>query len=377
MRFLFTICAAELLLGIAALSAQPQPPRPGPGQAPQEPGEQQPFRIMTKVVVLPVSFLNYSGEFLDNINRSEVTLSDNGISQRMQTFELAYQPISMAILVDTSARLQGVIPNLRSSGILFTQLILGESGEAAVLTYDDTVDVRQEFTSDSDLIEKSFKSLKVNGEGSRLTDGISRAIEMLAARESQHRRVIVVLAEGRDFASQIRKNKVLQDAQLANVAIYTVELSAFKALVKQPPPATVVETNNDIPAAAYGSQPGITPGLYGGGASGIDLLTPLIESAGALRAMWVHPMKTYAGGTGSDHINATSRKAVENAIQKIGHELHTQYWVSYVPNNLQAEEFHTIDVKVSRPGVKVRNRPGYFYTPSGMIGVEPDRPSKK
>jgi len=374
MRFLFTIWAIALLLGSPARSQRPQQAGLGPAQAPKEQGQQQePFRVITKVVVLPVSFLDGAGEFLDNIADREVTLTDNGAPQKIQTFELAYQPLSMAILVDTSARLQGVIPNLRSSGILFTALILGESGEAAVLTYDDTVDVRQDFTSASDLIEKSFRSLKVNGEGACLTNGIAHAIEMLSARESQRRRVIVVLAEGRDFGSEIRKNKVLRDAQLANVAIYTVELSAFKSLAKRPPPEAMVDTNDDLPPESYGHEPGVTPELYDG-AGGLDLLTPLRESAGALRALWVHPMKTYAGGTGSDHINATSQKAVENAIQKIGHELHTQYWLSYVPNNLGTAEFHTIEVKISRAGVKVRNRPGYFYAPSG---VEPDQPPEK
>jgi VWFA-related protein len=363
-----------LLVSIPARSQQPQQAGAEPAQASNEQGQQQePFRVISKVVVLPVSFLDAAGEFLDNIHDREITLTDNGNPQKIQTFELAYQPISMAILVDTSARLQGVIPNLRSSGILFTQLILGESGEAALITYDNTVDVRQEFTSDSDLIEKSFKALRVNGEGACLTDGISHAIEMLSARDSQRRRVIVVLAEGRDFGSEIHKNKVLRDAQLANIAIYTVELSAFKSLAKRPPPEATVETNDDIPEAAYGSEPGVPPGLYEG-AGGLDLLSPLRESAGALRALWVHPMKRYAGGTGSDHINATSQKAVENAIQKIGHELHTQYWLSYVPNNLGTAEFHTIEVKVSRAGVKVRNRPGYFYAP---MAVEPDQPPER
>ena len=38
-------------------------------------------------------------------------------------------------------------------------MILGESGEAALITYDNTVDLRQEFISDSDLIEKSSDEL--------------------------------------------------------------------------------------------------------------------------------------------------------------------------------------------------------------------------
>src|SRR5208282_5791944 len=90
--------------------------------------------------------------------------------------------------------------------------------------------------------------------------------------------------------------------------------------------------------------------------------------------IWNHPLRTYAGETGSNHIDAYTLKGVEEAVQLIGRELHSQYWLTYNPNNSGAEEYHTIDVRVSRPGVKVRARPGYFYIPSGGENiVEPDK----
>jgi hypothetical protein len=86
-------------------------------------------------------------------------------------------------------------------------------------------------------------------------------------------------------------------------------------------------------------------------------------------------MTTYSEGTGAGHINATNIRAVENAVQQIGRELHSQYWISYRPNNLginpNEAEFHTIVVKVKPRGVTVRNRPGYFYMPSGDEAAKP------
>src|SRR5258708_1296141 len=125
--------AAALLLSVLALSQQPQ----------------RPFRIISNVteVALPVTILDPPEGSVNNIDRSEVTLLDNKTPQKLLTFEIAFKPISMVILVDTSKRVESAIPSLRTSGVLFTQLVMGETGEAAVVTYDHSFQVRQDFTS--------------------------------------------------------------------------------------------------------------------------------------------------------------------------------------------------------------------------------------
>ena len=82
---------------------------------------------------------------------------------------------------------------------------------------------------------------------------------------------------------------------------------------------------------------------------GFDMWPSLVEGTRAVKSLlWDHPLKIYSGGTGSDHINATNPHAIEDAVQRIGRELHSQYWVSYRPNNLQGEAYHTLEVKVNR-----------------------------
>jgi VWFA-related protein len=368
------ILLAGLLAGIAAISQQPRlesvPKAKEPAQKPKD--QDQPFilRLPVSEVALPVTFLDGIGDFVTDIERPEVTLSDNKVVQKIQNFEVAYRPISMVILVDTSTRMEGVLPNLRSAGILFTSLVMGETGEAALLTYDQSVDVKQEFTTNGDLIEKGFKNLRTGGSESRLTDGVFRALGLVTNRKEDRRRVVVILGEGKDLGSESRKSQALREAQLANVSIYAVELSAFKAMAKRPLPET---TTPAIPEAARPHEPGVPLGSQGG-VVGFNMWPALVESTRAVKGMlWEHPLKNYTGGTGSDHINATSNKAVEDAVQRIGKELHSQYWISYAPNNLRAQEFHSIELKVGRPGVKARYRPGYMYIPGGGEIIEPDK----
>jgi VWFA-related protein len=268
--------------------------------------------------------------------------------------------------------MEGVLPDLHTSGILFSQLVMGETGEAAFLTYAKEVDVKQAFTTNGDLIEKAFKNLRTEESSSRVTDGVFRAIGMLSNRPPDRRRVVAIIGEGRDMGSQLKKNQALREAQLANISIYSVETSSFKATVKKPLPQG--PTMDPFPAGSRPGPAGTIPIPMG--ENTMDLATPIKETLTyGMSLIWNHPLRTYAGGTGSNHIDAYTLKGVEEAVQMIGRELHSQYWLSYSPNNATAvEEYHTIDVRVNRPGLKVRARPGYFYVPSGGENtVEPDK----
>jgi hypothetical protein len=55
-----------------------------------------------------------------------------------------------------------------------------------------------------------------------------------------------------------------------------------------------------------------------------------------------------------------SQKDLEKITTALGEELHSQYLLSYTPNNLDEGGFHEIRVVVTRPNLEVRTRPGYW-----------------
>ncbi len=58
----------------------------------------------------------------------------------------------------------------------------------------------------------------------------------------------------------------------------------------------------------------------------------------------------------------TKQKALEEAIQKLGAELHTQYVLSFVPE-ASTPGYHALEVRLARPGeFRIRARPGYWST---------------
>jgi hypothetical protein len=72
------------------------------------------------------------------------------------------------------------------------------------------------------------------------------------------------------------------------------------------------------------------------------------------------PVPVLTRYTGGRQYALQSRHALEDAITRIGEEIHGQYLLSYTPANTAGTGFHHIRVLATRTGVEVRSRPGYW-----------------
>ena len=93
---------------------------------------------------------------------------------------------------------------------------------------------------------------------------------------------------------------------------------------------------------------------YGTGGGGRAEFIPLmVEIFKDVKAIFKdNPVEAFTKGTGGTEYSFFKQRGLEEAIQKIGAELHSQYFVSYTPNNKDEGGFHTLDVtggRVSRP----------------------------
>jgi len=101
-----------------------------------------------------------------------------------------------------------------------------------------------------------------------------------------------------------------------------------------------------------------TTGGQGGSANFIPLLVEIFKDT---KSIFVdNPVEVFTRGTGGTEFTFAKQKALEEAISKIGEEIHSQYLISYQPNNKEEGGFHEISVEVDRKDVKVRTRPGYW-----------------
>jgi VWFA-related protein len=327
-------------------------------------------KIVTRVALVntPVVVKDGKGQMVETLDAKDFQVTDNGVPQQISHFDLGGDPLSVVFLVETSSRITPLLPPIHKAGIVLAETVMGPNGEAAVVGFNDAVDKLQDFTSNQDAIEKTFTKLNTVTDGSKLYDAMAIGVEMLSGRPLPtadapgRRRIMIILSEATDVGSETKLGAVLRQAQLSNVTIYSVGLSTTMAELKTPPHNVTKEAS---PPGTFPQPP--MPGT---------IQTPETEAtrygSGNLLALaqWAvehiknkitdHPLELAATATGGEHVPTFKNRSLENAIDEIGAELHSQYSLSYVPNGTNQSGYHEIKVTVKKDGLKVRARPGYY-----------------
>jgi len=374
----FTLFAA-LLVPRAPAQAPEGPIAPTPGTTVQQapPESQTKVKVQVALVNTPVTVRDSKGQMIHSLDASNFTLTDNGVPQKITHFDLGGDPVSLVILMETSSLIAPMIPAMRKTGIIFTQTVMGQGGEAAVVTFNDSIDKLQDFTSNNDLIEKTIAQINPGTSGTRLYDAMAVGVEMLTdrpqatAETSGRRRVLMLVSEANDYGSAAKLGEVLRKAQLANVTIYSVGLSTTRAELQEKPKKKHIDAT---PPGVYGSPP--FPGTVQTPTSeetrdesGIDLLALAVYVIQhAQNAVRDHALEVATLATGGMHLSTFKDRSIEKAIDEIGGELHSQYSLSYTPTGSNDFGYHEIKVNVDRKGskgLKVRARPGYYIAAPG------------
>jgi VWFA-related protein len=374
--FTTVICAAAIaLVSVQARSQAPPGPIKGapvqaPPQAPSKPADA--IRVKVELVSAPVVVRDDKGEIIVNLAQSDFRLFDNGTEQKVDHFDMGSDPISVVLLVETSTRVAPMLPAIQKAGIVFSENIVGEFDEGAVLAFGTGVDRLLDFTGDHDRIEKVINHLEDGGGETKLYDAMGTAVRMLGQRPADRRRVMVIISEAVDRGSEAKLGGVLQQAQLENITIFSIGLSTTAAQMRSP-------QESNVPAS--GVPPGINPGtpIPGqpqspstpgvGEQPGGDLLAlgvwAVQHSANIVRG---HALEVATVATGGEHIATMRDHGIEEALDRIGGELHAQYTLSYHPTGNSPYGYHEIRVQVDRPNCQVRTRPGYYLPIEGNGG---------
>ena len=155
--------------------------------------------------------------------------------------------------------------------------------------------------------------------------------------------------------------------QYANILFYPVDISRmFSTLTAKPDPGR----QRNLPPAMYPvpsnvpATPTTVQQTYGTGGGGrIEFVPMMVEVFRDAKAIFKdNPIEAFTKGTGGTEYSFFRQRGLEEAIQKIGAELHSQYMVTYRPNNRDEPGFHKIEVTISNaPQVKkTQTRPGYW-----------------
>jgi len=356
MRKLFAMtCVAGLVA--AQTPTQNPPPRNGSD-----------FSITNRTVLVPVTVQDYSHNSVSGLTPYDFRLFDNGKAQKI-TQDIAQHPLSVVVVIQANSDVEVALPKIVKQASLLESLVVGGDGEVAVLAFDHRIQTLTGFTSDNAQIDAAFRKLcrtggvgcepKVGSSSARLDDAAMDGINLLKTRPPGRRRVLLLIAENRDKGSSTKPREVLTEAEFANVVMYSMDISQLldaltsKAQANRPdprPPGAVFlgGGNTDTPT----TQAQMNMGNW------VPALKDVFDAA---KGVFVHdPLDIFTQYTGGRECGFKTDKALEKCVAQIGDELHSQYLLSYSPNNASEGGFHHIVVEVLKAGLVVRTREGYW-----------------
>jgi VWFA-related protein len=341
-------------------SQQPVKPDQAGGALDQSPT----FRTGVEEVVVPVIVYNRDGDYVNGLQPNQFHLFDNDKEQNIHV-DVTYTPISLVILVQANANVEHYIPQVQRIGSLIAPLIIGQQGEAALIAYDAHVRRLQDFTTDTDKITEKLRNLYPGSYSNRMVDAVEDGARMLRSRPKDRRRIMLLIGETRDIGSESNAREVLHDLQFDNITFYSIDMGRLLSTLTAPPR---VGRPDNLPPAAHPMPPGVpaTPTtvqqIYQTNGNRMEFIPLMVEIFKDAKAIFkANPVELFTKGTGGSEYGFYRQKGLEEAIQQIGEQLHSQYVVAYTPNNKEEGGFHQIAVQIAgRPDYRTQTRPGYW-----------------
>jgi VWFA-related protein len=342
-------------------SSQPTS-QPAASQQPQAPPDDSniTFRSGATVVIAPTTVRDRNGDYVNGLQLQDFQLYDNNRLQKINA-DVRDEPLSLVVAVQRSSNLTDFLPKVQLIGTQLNQLVAGQDGEIAVVGFDHRMDLFQDFTKEGSKISEAMHKMTPGSSEHAVNDVVNYSINLLKHRPPDRRRVLLLIAEKRDKGSELRLREALEAAQFANVSIYSLDIStvvsALTAEPIPPRPSPVPPEAEHLPGG-YAN----TPTLQDQNTTFAGNYVPVfVDIFKAVKSIFVDDtLDVFTRFTGGREYSFIGEKSLNKAIEGISEELHSQYLLSYSPNDQTEGGFHDIKVIVNRPNLEVRTRPGYW-----------------
>ncbi len=177
-------------------------------------------------IVRMVITADQAGAPMTDLAVRELEVEEGGVGATPTEVQLATNsnlPLALVIALDVSGSMaEGQTLTRAKSAAISLVNSLSSADVAAVLSFADTVDVQQPFTSDKAALNEAISGLEIDG-ATALYDAVAESAR-LAQASGRQRRAVVILTDGRDSgeASQEDRESSLAAAAGASVVFYAV-----------------------------------------------------------------------------------------------------------------------------------------------------------
>jgi VWFA-related protein len=327
--------------------------------------EESPFTFRSGVTLIttPVTVFDSGKQFVYDIDPNEFKVYDNGQPQKIYQVGMELYPVNLVVVVETNNLTDPFLPDVRTLGSMFSDMLMGPQGSVALVTYSDHVEVPVPFTSNGDTLDTALRKLMGRGGGMHLNDAMARAFSMLDKQPKDNRRVVLVFSDGHNIGSQTSHSELVKRAMNENISVYGLGFSPAKGLWKRP----VQDPRPDL-ATQAGAMP-MGPGeiatptnIQSRYEAPVPIAPIMLDVGEELKSIiFKDSLEFFCAYSGGVYYQKWGKSDLQDALGRISTEIHGQYELAYYPDNLADTGYHKIKVEVRRPGAKVRARLGYFY----------------
>jgi Ca-activated chloride channel family protein len=275
------------------------------------------FRGGIEIVSLNVTVTSADQRFVSDLTPGDFIVLENGVPQPLRYFAKSGVPLSLALLIDTSASMAVALPLVQDAAIGFVRQVTGDD-LASIIDFETRVEIGQALTADVDALERAIRRTRTGGATS-LYNALDIALRELSkpmpgdTSAPPRRRAIVVLSDGADTSSAVTYDQVLDRAVRSGTIIYGISLGA-----------------------------------------GQQSSAPVEGESGELI------LRRLAGQTGGRAFFTEEAKDLARFYGQIRDELANQYSLGYEPAGNPDGKWRRLEVRVRRPGTTARTRAGYF-----------------
>jgi Ca-activated chloride channel family protein len=283
----------------------------------QTPQRTPTFEVGIEVINLNLSVTDARNRYVTDLAASDFAVFEDGIRQELSLFTHENLPISMAVLIDGSASMEGKLPTAQAAATRFVKTLRPED-VAEIIQFNDRATVLRDFTSNHEELQTAIARIEPAGP-TALHNALYIALKELGKQKKTgelRRLAIVLLTDGEDTASLVTDDQVLELARKTEINIYAIRL---------------------------------------GGDRAADRLRPTFSQASYM-------LTALSRETGGQVFFPASLNELESVYDRIAEELRTQYSVGYVSSNRRQDgKWRRIVVRVpERESISVRHKLGYY-----------------
>jgi VWFA-related protein len=307
------------------------------------------FRTQSNVVLVPTLIKDQAGHPVFGLQEKDFIIEDDGVPQNVKMDEAEPQEaVSLVIAIQSGRSALAEFHRMKGLSSMLDQIVSQPQVETAIVVFDNSVELAQDFSFDADQTEPYLKRM-MEGLRRNMEDGDQRAAaiydavrysaKLLEKQPQDSRRVLLLISETRDHGSHaVKLDDAISAINDSNIVVYSLAFS--------PTGSTAMDTLR-----------GEWDARTDPAGSGLDIFRLMNMARQAMRK---NAAKSVASMTGGEYELFTSSKSFEKFMTDFTNHLHSRYLLRFQPTNPRPG-LHEIRVMLRQPaGYQVLARRSYW-----------------